>query len=380
MQLPPLSLYIHIPWCIQKCPYCDFNSHTLKTKIDEQSYIKALLNDLDSQLKYVQNRSLSSIFFGGGTPSIMSAEAIAQILQGVQSKIQLAKDCEITLEANPGTLDNQKFIGFKQAGVNRFSIGVQSFQADKLQQLGRIHNPAQAIEAAKLASRIGLKSFNLDLMHGLPNQSVENALYDLEQAIACDPQHISWYQLTIEPNTLFASKPPTLPDDDVLWDIQQQGQALLAQHGYTQYEISAYAKDGYQSKHNLNYWRFGDYLAIGCGAHAKISLPEHNKILRFEKIKHPSGYISAIDYTYKQRFVDRDERIFEYFMNRFRLFEACPKKEFADYTGLELTELSNIFARAKQLHLIDESQHHWTVSAKGHRYLNELLELFIDDE
>ena len=379
MQLPPLSLYIHIPWCIQKCPYCDFNSHALKQKIDEQAYVKALLNDLDSQLRYVQNRPIHSIFFGGGTPSIMSAEAIEQILQGVGTRLTLSSDCEITLEANPGTLDNQKFIGFKQAGVNRFSIGVQSFQADKLSTLGRVHNPEQAIQAAELASSIGLNSFNLDLMHGLPEQNVANALYDLEQAIACKPQHISWYQLTIEPNTLFASKPPVLPDDDILWDIQEQGQALLAKHGYQQYEISAYAKAGFQSKHNLNYWRFGDYLAIGCGAHGKITLPEQNKILRFEKIKHPSGYLSAIDYTYKHRFVDMDERIFEYFMNRLRLFEATPKQQFVDYTGLELSQVATMFSQAKQLQLIDETADTWQITSKGHRYLNELLELFIED-
>lgn len=379
MQLPPLSLYIHIPWCIQKCPYCDFNSHALKQKIDEQAYVKALLNDLDSQLRYVQNRPVHSIFFGGGTPSIMSAAAIEQILQGVKTRLSLSSDCEITLEANPGTLDNQKFIGFKQAGVNRFSIGVQSFQADKLTTLGRVHNPEQAIQAAELASSIGLNSFNLDLMHGLPEQNVANALYDLEQAIACKPQHISWYQLTIEPNTLFASKPPVLPDDDILWDIQEQGQALLAKHGYQQYEISAYAKEGFQSKHNLNYWRFGDYLAIGCGAHGKITLPEQNKILRFEKIKHPSGYLSAIDYTYKHRFVDMDERIFEYFMNRLRLFEATPKQQFVDYTGLELSQVASMFDQAKQLQLIDETADTWQITSKGHRYLNELLELFIED-
>ena len=379
MQLPPLSLYIHIPWCIQKCPYCDFNSHALKQKIDEQAYVKALLNDLDSQLRYVQNRPIHSIFFGGGTPSIMSAEAIAQILQGVKTRLSLSSDCEITLEANPGTLDNQKFIGFKQAGVNRFSIGVQSFQADKLSTLGRVHNPEQAIQAAELASSIGLNSFNLDLMHGLPEQNVANALYDLEQAIACKPQHISWYQLTIEPNTLFASKPPVLPDDDILWDIQEQGQALLAKHGYQQYEISAYAKAGFQSKHNLNYWRFGDYLAIGCGAHGKITLPEENNILRFEKSKHPSGYLSAIDYTYKHRFVDMDERIFEYFMNRLRLFEATPKQQFVDYTGLELSQVATMFSQAKQLQLIDETADTWQITSKGHRYLNELLELFIED-
>ena len=379
MQLPPLSLYIHIPWCIQKCPYCDFNSHALKQKIDEQAYVKALLNDLDSQLRYVQNRPIHSIFFGGGTPSIMSAAAIEQILQGVKTRLSLSSDCEITLEANPGTLDNQKFIGFKQAGVNRFSIGVQSFQADKLTTLGRVHNPEQAIQAAELASSIGLNSFNLDLMHGLPEQNVANALYDLEQAIACKPQHISWYQLTIEPNTLFASKPPVLPDDDILWDIQEQGQALLAKHGYQQYEISAYAKEGFQSKHNLNYWRFGDYLAIGCGAHGKITLPEQNKILRFEKIKHPSGYLSAIDYTYKHRFVDMDERIFEYFMNRLRLFEATPKQQFVDYTGLELSQVASMFDQAKQLQLIDETADTWQITSKGHRYLNELLELFIED-
>ncbi|MER2493112.1 radical SAM family heme chaperone HemW [Catenovulum sediminis] len=378
MILPPLSLYIHIPWCVQKCPYCDFNSHAVKNGIPEDQYIAAMLKDLQQDLPLVQGRKIQSIFFGGGTPSIFSAQAIDKILRGVKSLVQLDELCEITLEANPGTLDNQKFTGFKQAGVNRFSIGVQSFQADKLTQLGRIHNPLQAQQAAQLATQLKLNSFNIDLMHGLPAQSVEDALFDLQRAIDLAPPHLSWYQLTIEPNTLFASKPPTLPLDETLWKIQQQGQALLAKHGYSQYEISAYSKNNHQSKHNLNYWRFGDYLAIGCGAHGKITRAERNEIFRYEKIKHPKGYMQAAkEFNYKTHLVAKEERIFEFFMNRFRLFEACEQLDFENLTGLHVNTINTMIQQAADKELIDVTKSHWQVTQHGHRYLNDLLEIFV---
>ncbi|GAL08978.1 radical SAM family enzyme [Photobacterium aphoticum] len=275
---PPLSLYIHIPWCVQKCPYCDFNSHALKTAIPELDYIDALIEDLEIDLAaYGLNegqRPLHSIFIGGGTPSLISPEEIGRLLQAVQQRIPFSDDIEITMEANPGTVEAGRFDGYRAAGVNRISIGIQSFQDEKLTRLGRIHGRDEAIKAAERATAAGLDSFNIDLMHGLPDQSVDDALSDLKQAIALNPPHLSWYQLTIEPNTLFYSKPPTLPDDDDLWDIFEQGHQLLAEAGYVQYEISGYSKPGKQCRHNLNYWRFGDYLGIGCGAHGKVSFAD----------------------------------------------------------------------------------------------------------
>ncbi|MGO1298764.1 MAG: radical SAM family heme chaperone HemW, partial [Vibrio sp.] len=260
---PALSLYIHIPWCVQKCPYCDFNSHALKNEIPEQEYIQALLDDLDHDIERYQltqnPRPLHSIFIGGGTPSLISAEGIGALLDGVKARLAVIDDMEVTMEANPGTIEAERFAGYRRMGVNRISIGVQSFEAEKLATLGRIHGREEALRAANLAHTIGLNSFNLDLMHGLPDQTPQQALADLDQAIALAPPHISWYQLTIEPNTLFYSKPPQLPDEDDLWDIFEHGHEKLAAAGYVQYEISGYSKPGYQCQHNLNYWRFGDY-------------------------------------------------------------------------------------------------------------------------
>lgn len=296
LQQQPLSLYIHIPWCVQKCPYCDFNSHALKHEIPEQDYVQALIKDLDDDITRFKltNRHLHSVFIGGGTPSLFSPSAIQSLLSQVFQRFEVNDDIEVTLEANPGTVEADKFTGFAQAGVSRLSIGVQSFESDKLIKLGRIHDSNQAINAAQLAKSCGVKSFNLDLMHGLPNQMLTNALDDLSQAIALAPDHLSWYQLTIEPNTAFHSKPPKLPQDEILWDIQEQGIKLLADAGYQQYEISAYSKPNVQSKHNLNYWRFGDYLGIGCGAHGKITDFNSNKIYRTVKVKHPKGYLQKI--------------------------------------------------------------------------------------
>ncbi|NIU63232.1 MAG: radical SAM family heme chaperone HemW, partial [Pseudomonas stutzeri] len=261
-ELPPLAAYVHIPWCVRKCPYCDFNSHTAGPELPEEAYVAALLADLRADLEHVQGRRLSSIFFGGGTPSLFSARALAAIVEGLEHLVGFADDIEITLEANPGTFEQAKFRDYRQLGINRLSIGVQSFQAAKLKALGRIHDGDEAIRAADMARAAGFENFNLDLMHGLPDQSLEDALSDLRTAIAQQPTHLSWYQLTLEPNTLFWSQPPQLPEDDILWDIQEAGQALLGEHGYRQYETSAYAQPGRQARHNLNYWTFGDFLGI----------------------------------------------------------------------------------------------------------------------
>lgn len=379
MVLPPLSLYIHIPWCVQKCPYCDFNSHAQPEVIPEQAYVSCLLDDLDKDLKYAQGRKLRSIFIGGGTPSLFSAEAIERLLQGVQQRLEFEPDIEITLEANPGTFETERFAGFQRAGVNRLSIGVQSLQHHQLQRLGRIHNPQQAQDAARHAAQLPLNSFNLDLMHGLPDQTLETALTDLKGIIALQPPHISWYQLTIEPNTLFASQPPELPEDDTLWEIYQQGHQLLNQAGYEQYEVSAYGQPGHRSEHNLNYWRFGDYLGIGTGAHGKITLPDEGAILRTEKIKHPRGYLDLTrDYLWRSWNVAEEERVFEYFMNRLRLLEPVPQNEFEQYTGLPAELADQALAPAIDQGLITpdsdaQGNNTWETTELGRLHLNKVL-------
>ncbi|MEQ9874922.1 radical SAM family heme chaperone HemW [Pectobacterium brasiliense] len=378
LKLPPLSLYIHIPWCIQKCPYCDFNSHALKGDVPHQEYVDHLLADLDTDLPLASGRELHSIFIGGGTPSLLSAEAMQALLDGVRARIQLTPDAEITMEANPGTVEADRFSGYQRAGINRISIGVQSFDPQKLTRLGRIHGPDEAKRAAHLATGLGLRSFNLDLMHGLPDQSLDEALDDLRQAIALNPPHLSWYQLTIEPNTLFSSRPPTLPDDDAQWDIYEQGHALLSAAGYQQYETSAYAKPGYQCQHNLNYWRFGDYLGIGCGAHGKLTFSD-GRILRTVKVRHPRGYMQGT-YLDKQHDVANDDRPFEFFMNRFRLLEAAPRADFTAYTGLEEHSIRPQLDQALAQGYLTETATHWQITEHGKLFLNSLLELFLAEE
>ncbi len=384
LTLPPLSLYIHIPWCVQKCPYCDFNSHAQKGVIPEQEYIQHLLMDLEQDLATyktaIGERKIHSIFIGGGTPSLFSAEGIAYLLAEIRQRIAFSEQCEITLEANPGTAEAERFIGYAQGGVNRISMGIQSFEPEKLLKLGRIHDSQEAIQAVRFAqnsANAGLKSFNIDLMHGLPNQSVEQALNDLRQGIALNPPHLSWYQLTIEPNTMFYYRQPILPDDDELWEIFEQGHQLLTQAGYEQYETSAYAKKGYQCQHNLNYWRFGDYLAIGCGAHGKISYPT-GEIYRFSKTKHPKGYMRG-EYRYQQESIALDDRPFEFFMNRFRLLEATPKAEFEAYTGLDRKIVQPTMDWALAKNFITETATHWQITQHGKLFLNELLEGFLTD-
>ncbi|MDE9481998.1 radical SAM family heme chaperone HemW [Xenorhabdus bovienii] len=375
LKLPPLSLYIHIPWCVQKCPYCDFNSHALKGDVPHQEYVDHLLADLRADLPMIENREVSTIFIGGGTPSLLSAEGMQRLLDGVRASLPLSSQAEITMEANPGTVEAGRFSAYQKAGINRISIGVQSFGSDKLIRLGRIHGPDEAKRAAHLAADLGLRSFNLDLMHGLPNQTLSEALDDLRQAIELSPPHLSWYQLTIEPNTSFGSRPPVLPDDDALWDIFSQGHQLLTAAGYQQYETSAYAKAGYQCQHNLNYWRFGDYLGIGCGAHGKISF-EDGRILRTVKTKHPRGYMQG-RYLDQQNQVDNEDRPFEFFMNRFRLLEAMPRHDFSDFTGLLESAIRPQLDEALAKGYITENATHWQITKHGKLFLNSLLELFL---
>ena len=377
---PPLSLYIHIPWCVQKCPYCDFNSHALKNEVPEQEYIEQLIIDLDCDIERFDllSRPLHSIFIGGGTPSLFSPPAIERLLQQVLQRFEHKSDIEITLEANPGTVEADKFIGFFNGGVSRLSIGIQSFESDKLIKLGRIHDSNQAKNAVVLAQNCGVKSFNLDLMHGLPQQNIDNALDDLSTAINLNPTHISWYQLTIEPNTPFHSKPPTLPEDEILWHIQDKGIELLAQAGYQQYEISAFSKPEFQCQHNLNYWQFGDYLGIGCGAHGKITDAKNNSIFRTVKVKHPKGYLDNerehLDHLIT---VKDDELPFEYMMNRLRLYSSFTLDDYQKATGLGVESVLPTLELAQKKQLMEQKNGTWQVSQHGHRYLNDLLEMFL---
>lgn len=375
--LPPLALYIHIPWCVRKCPYCDFNSHAAGPTLPEEEYVDALLADLDTDLQHVHGRPLTSIFFGGGTPSLFSDRALGRLLEGVERRVAFAPDIEITLEANPGTFEQAKFKGYRSLGINRLSIGVQSFQQDKLKALGRIHDGDEAIRAADMARAAGFDNFNLDLMHGLPEQSIEDALFDLRTAISQGPTHLSWYQLTMEPNTVFWSQPPQLPEDDLLWDIQEAGQALLAAEGYTQYEVSAYARPGKQARHNLNYWTFGDFLGIGAGAHAKLSTPA-GRIQRTWKTRLPKDYLDRSKaFQAGERVLEADELPFEYLMNVLRLTEGAPSELFGQRTGLPLQQLAEARREAEQRGLLQSDPARLVATPKGQLFLNDLLQLFL---
>ncbi|MGI0118830.1 radical SAM family heme chaperone HemW [Zooshikella sp. RANM57] len=378
LKLPPLSLYIHIPWCIKKCPYCDFNSHTAQDSLPEREYCQALIDDLTADLHLVQGRSLQSIFIGGGTPSLFSAKSFNYLLKEIQQKIPFADDIEITLEANPGTFEQAKFSGYYQIGINRLSIGVQSFQSQQLQRLGRIHNSQEALRAIDMAKKAGFHNINIDLMFGLPKQSIDDALFDLNQAISFSPMHISWYQLTIEPNTVFFSKPPKLPDDDSLFAIQQAGQKLLHKAGFQQYEISAYAKEKHSSKHNMNYWEFGDYLGIGAGAHGKITLPDKDKIYRFWKTRMPKDYLDlSKNYLAGHRDILPEDRPLEFLMNTLRLNNGVPSHYFLDRTGESLQSIYNQLDSAQKQSLLMPFSNQLQATPKGLLYLNTLLENFM---
>ncbi len=378
LTLPPLSLYIHIPWCVRKCPYCDFNSHEEKT-IPEQAYVAKLLCDLEQDLSFVQGRALQSIFFGGGTPSLFFSQSIKNILAGVQEKIPFAADIEITLEANPGTAEAEKFQGFHAAGVNRLSIGVQSFQSQHLQALGRIHDGEQAVRAVAMAQAAGFERINIDLMHGLPAQTVEDALADLQQAIDLGVSHISWYQLTIEPNTVFYRQPPPLPAEEALWDIQQAGLALLQQNGFAQYEVSAFSRAGHQCKHNLNYWQFGDYLGIGAGAHGKITLPAENRILRYSKTRLPRDYLARESNFLAEQFdLAAADLPFEFMLNTLRLADGVPKTLFAERTGLALTAIETVWQDLYQRELVENNNDKFITTEKGFLFLNDVLTAFME--
>ena len=379
MTLPPLSLYIHVPWCIRKCPYCDFNSHKAGAELPEQEYVAALLADLDSDLQWVQGRPVETLFFGGGTPSLLSAEAYRTLFAGLRQRLDITADAEITLEANPGTFEADKFAAYREAGINRLSIGIQSFQDEQLQALGRVHDAGQAQRAVEMARAAGFDNFNLDLMHGLPGQTTELALADLKTALAFKPPHLSWYQLTIEPNTEFWSKPPQLPEDDTLWDIQEAGSELLAAHGLEQYEVSAFARPGQEARHNLNYWRFGDYLGIGAGAHGKIIriMDGQLSLLRTRKTRLPKDYLNPEKDCLAGTETIRGEDLgMECLMNALRLKQGIPVSDFAERTGISPGLIAKPINEGIQKGLLEQGDH-LKATAKGQLFLNELLALFL---
>ncbi|MXP67717.1 radical SAM family heme chaperone HemW [Pantoea sp. Aalb] len=376
LKLPPLSLYIHIPWCIQKCPYCDFHSQPLKGRLPNIKYINHLLHDLEQDLQHISNnREVISIYIGGGTPSLLSNNAIQMLMDGIRTRLLLNENSEITIEINPEIIDSNRFIKYQKTGINRISIGVQSFNSKKLKSLGRTHSSKKAKEIINLVSKMNFKSFNIDLMYGLPNQSLEEAIHDLCQAIVLNPPHLSWYQLTIEANTLFNSYQPSLPDDTTLWNIYKKGNQLLTAAGYHRYEISAYAKPGYYCKHNLNYWRFGDYLGIGCSAHGKLTKP-NGCIIRIVKNKYLYSFMNGkyIDTQYQ---LNNDDKKIEFLMNRFRLFENIPCSDFYKYTGLHETVIESQIKNAIASGYLLKVKNYWKVTKKGKLFLNSLLELFL---
>ena len=375
--LPPLSLYIHIPWCVRKCPYCDFNSHAVREEIPEEAYVAALLADLEQELAGIKPRPLQSIFIGGGTPSLFSAAMIDQLLVEVEKRISFAPDIEITMEANPGTFEQEKFRGYRDAGVNRISLGIQSFANEQLKALGRIHSGDEAVKAAGLAREL-FDNMNLDLMHGLPGQSTAQALEDLRTAADLKPDHISWYQLTIEPNTEFHSRPPSLPVDETLWEIQDQGQQYLAEAGFQQYEISAYAQPGKRARHNLNYWQFGDYIGIGAGAHGKITLAD-GTILRRWKQKQPKAYMNSEKRLGGSEAIETDALPFEFMLNALRLTDGVEDRLFTERTGLSLAVIQPQLAKAQKMGLLDTNPEKLAPTQQGRLFLNNLLEMFLEE-
>ncbi|MEE2601505.1 MAG: radical SAM family heme chaperone HemW [Pseudomonadota bacterium] len=370
---PPLSLYIHTPWCVRKCPYCDFNSHE-RGELPEAVYLRALLADLDQDLPLIGDRTVETVFIGGGTPSLLSGDFYRQLFQGIRQRLVLSEQAEITLEANPGTVEAGRFAGFREAGINRLSIGVQSFNNTHLQALGRIHDASAAIQAARQAREAGFTTFNLDIMHALPGQTRAQALDDLQQAMALQPTHLSWYELTIEPNTVFFRSPPDQPSPDHMADTEQEGFALLASQGYQRYEVSAFARDGHACRHNLNYWQFGDYLGIGAGAHGKITDTRHGTIHRYQKTRKPEDYLADPQQARRQYHpVAREDRLFEALMNGLRLVEGVRLQTVEDNTGLPAAQWTHYLGELRQQGLLEITDQRVHCTEKGMHHLNGVL-------
>jgi oxygen-independent coproporphyrinogen-3 oxidase len=374
---PPLSLYIHIPWCVEKCPYCDFNSHKAGASIPEGEYIAALIADLESSLPLIWGRRIATIFIGGGTPSLLSGEAVDQLLTAVRTRVLVQPDAEITLEANPGTAEAGRFAAYREAGVNRLSLGIQSFNPKHLKALGRIHDADEARHAIALAAR-HFERFNLDLMYGLPQQTLAEAMTDIDTALSFAPKHLSCYQLTLEPNTLFAAEPPTLPEGDLCADMQEAIEAWLAAAGYRHYETSAFARPGYECQHNLNYWLFGDYLGIGAGAHGKLTM--HDRVLRQMRWKQPAQYLKQVATSqpvHEEHDVAADDLPFEFMMNALRLTEGFDPSLFEARTTLPLIGIEATLRQAESDGLIKRGLRQIAPTLRGQRFLNELLRRFL---
>jgi putative oxygen-independent coproporphyrinogen III oxidase len=381
-QLPPLALYIHFPWCIRKCPYCDFNSHELKDALPETAYIDALVQDLEQELPAMWGRSIVSIFMGGGTPSLFSPETMDRLISALRARLNFSADIEITLEANPGSVEHDKFAEFRGAGINRLSIGVQSFNDDQLSKLGRIHNARDAIRAAETAHKVGLDNFNLDLMYALPGQTLQQAQTDVATTVDLEPSHISYYQLTIEPNTFFHHQAPPLPDDDLTHHIETVCRTQLAQAGYSRYEISAYAKADKRCQHNLNYWQFGDYLGIGAGAHGKLTDAHRQQITRSWKLKHPHDYLrkAATPQRIGGSTVLKDADVsFEFMLNALRLSNGVSTDLFVQRTGLPLSEIADTLVQAQESDLLEQRTNMIQPTPRGLDYLNDLTSLFLNE-
>ena len=380
---PPLSLYIHIPWCVRKCPYCDFNSHAVRDEIPEPAYMTALLADLEQELPAVWGRTVETVFIGGGTPSLISPKALDRLLAGVRARLSVKPGAEITLEANPGTVDQTKFAGFREAGITRLSLGIQSFQPALLKSIGRIHNDVEALTAFRAARRAGFDNINLDLMFGLPGQDIEQSLRDLHTATELAPEHLSWYELTIEPNTWFHRHPPEQGDDDARWEMQAAGQALLQMTGYSRYEISAYARGGRQCRHNLNYWRFGDYIGIGAGAHGKITDAASQRIYRTAKVRHPRNYLETAHTPQRistKNYLEPADVVLEFAMNALRLDSGFSTAGFSAATGLPAGAIERGVRQAIQQGLLVRDRNNILVTPHGQRYLNELLQIWVPQQ
>ena len=379
----PLSLYIHIPWCEKKCPYCDFNSHLARAKVDEDAYISELIVDLDADIAefggVITDREIKTIFIGGGTPSLFSAQSYQSLFDQLRERLSFSSDIEVTLEANPGSSEADKFKGFRAAGINRLSIGIQSFEQAHLSALGRVHNSNEALNAARFAQDAGFENFNLDIMFGLPEQTLEQSLSDIQQAIELKPTHLSCYQLTIEPNTLFHHSPPITPDDELLWDMQEQLQDELKQNNFAQYEVSAYAKADRQCQHNLNYWQFGDYIGIGAGAHGKLT-HKNGDISRNWKIKHPANYIKREEKRGDQSLISKKQIPFEFMMNALRLNHGFELNTFTTRSGLKIETIKELMNKHESQGLIDISDKRITPTALGHNMVNSMLEDYLNSE
>ena len=377
---PPLSLYVHMPWCVRKCPYCDFNSHVVPESLPGDEYIQALVADLEQDLPLVWGRTVKSIYLGGGTPSLFSADQIAVFLSAVRARLDLIPDLEITLEANPGTVERDSFPAYAQAGVNRVSLGVQSFDDDMLRSVGRIHGRHEIEKSLVSLKSSGITNFNMDLMYALPGQSPAQSRADIELAIDAGPAHVSFYQLTIESNTAFAAQPPRLPVEDQAWEMQQSGLEMLEKAGYGQYEISAFAQKDMPGHHNMNYWRYGDYLAVAAGAHGKITTPADGGVYRFAKHRHPKRYLQGLDngdWLAEKRLINDDERVFEFFLNQLRLKQGVYVDDFSARTGLPWQRVESRVQQAVDRGLLEVDHKRLKPTALGWKFVNDIQQMFL---